>query len=789
MSLVVGELVGYLRMEDGLVRPALARMESAMRHTGQQVTGDADRAGTTAGRGLGDGLTAGAADGGDRAADAAESGFGKIQAAALGVGVAAGAILMEGLGQALEQGQIAGKLGASLGATPAEAKKYGQIAGAMYADAVTEDFQGAADAIAATMSAGLAPPGATNAQLQSIATKVSDLAGTFELDLGQAANAVGQIMKTGLAPDAESAMDVITRGLQVMGPRADDIGDTFNEYSTIFRQMGLSAGDATGIMAQGMQAGARDTDVVADSLKELTLITQGGGKAVDQAFGKIGLSGSKMQTAFSQGGPKAKAALDQIFDGLRKVKDPATRAQLAVTLFGTKAEDMQKALFAIDPSKAVGSLGQIDGAAAKTGNSLRDNAGVQFEQFKRKAMQGIVTVLGAYVIPAFMQVVPVLKQFGGWLQKNSGTVKVVAGVIAGVLFPVLALMGVNATIAGAKVVVAWVTSGAAATVNALKHVAAGARVVASWVLMGLRAAAQALRVVAGWVLSAAAATLNALLQVAAGAMVVASWVLMGVQSLIQAGRMAAAWFIALGPVGWVIAALIGLGLLIWANWDKIKAWTLAAWNWIWDKIKGVTIGIVAAVVTFVVKALAAWDRFKTQAALKIAAFIGYVRGLPGRIGSAVGNLGKLLVGKGRDVVMGLWNGIKGMGGWLRSTLMGWARDLIPGPIAKALGIASPSKLMRDKIGRYIPAGIVAGIEDGSGALDSTMAGLVTPPSLTATGGVTGGSMAGGSRRSGAGGRITLEVTSDGGRVGDALVGLIKENVRIKGGNVDLVLGA
>ncbi|MGY4960371.1 hypothetical protein [Streptomyces sp. 900105245] len=143
-------------------------------------------------------------------------------------------MLMEALGQALEQGKVTARLGAQLGATGPQAARYGHIAGQLYADAVTEDFQGAADAVRATMSAGLVPPGATNAQIRSIATNVSDLSNLMELDLGQAADAAGRMMKTGLAPNAKTALDIITKGVTGLGQRADDVADTFNEYSVIF---------------------------------------------------------------------------------------------------------------------------------------------------------------------------------------------------------------------------------------------------------------------------------------------------------------------------------------------------------------------------------------------------------------------------------------------------------------------------------------------------------------------------------------------------------------------------
>lgn len=718
MALTVGELVGFLRMDARGVDDGVTQARRAMNAAGGQLAGDADRAGGQAGQALGDGITRGAdgrlrnargrfvaagrragdavgdgladgaADGADDAVQEAGSRLDRLKLLAAGAGVAAGGALMMGLTEALDQSRITGRLGAQLGATPAVAQKYGKIAGSLYASAVTEDFQGAADAISATMRSGLLPPGATNSQIESISTKVSDLAGTFELDLGQAANAAGQMLKTGLARNGTEALDVLTRGLQVMGPRADDIADTFNEYSTIFRQMGISATDATGLMSQGLKAGARDTDVVADSLKEFVLITQGGGDEVDAAFKKIGLSGTAMQTAFSKGGPAAKKALDQVFDRLRTIKDPADRSALALTLFGTKAEDTQKALFSLDPSKAAAALGKVGGAADKMGDTLRDNAGTKVEQFKRGLTQGFVNVLGG-------QVIPKLQQFAGWVQRNQGPLTVIGSIILGVVVPALILMGVNATVAGARVVGAWVVSGAAALRGAATQALAAGRVVGAWALMAAR-------------------------------------------SLVSAARMAASWLIALGPVGLIIAAVVGLVALIVANWDTVKRWTAAAWGWVWGKIKAVAIGIKAAVVALAVAVVNGWIRLNARVRAAVASAWNWVRnkissvmtgarnavtGSISRIGNAfvsihvrarnaLAGAGRWLLGAGRSVVTGLWNGIKSMGGWIAGKVKSWARTVIPGPIASALGIASPSRVTTAQ-GRWIARGLVQGLT-GSG---------------------------------------------------------------------------
>lgn len=622
MALTIGELVGFIRFDPSGVDDGASRAEGRMRQLGDDMGNTANTAGQSAGQQLGDGIVRGAdgrlrnasgqfvaagrtigddvgdgvadgaADGGEEAAGGITDALSAIKG--MIIGGAIGAALMEGLGQAMEQGDITSRLGVQLGATSDQAAKYGKIAGSMYSNALTEDFQGAADAIRATMSSGLLPPTATNSQIQSIATNVNDLADTFELDLGQAANAAGQIMKTGLAPNAQTALDVITRGLQVMGPRADDIADTFNEYSTIFRQMGISAADATGIMAQGMKAGARDTDVVADSLKEFVLITQSGGKEVDAAFKTIGLSGKDMQAAFTKGGPEAKKALDQVFDGMRQIKDPSDRASLALTLFGTKSEDMQKALFSIDPSKAVDALGKVDGAAKNMSDSLHSGPTHTIEVFKRTAMQSLVNVMGTYVIPALMKIPAIAQQvgsafqtMGSFISNNKAAFITIGTVITTILLPSLVSMAVSAATSAAATVAAWAASAAGAIATGATYIGVNALIIAGWVRQGAAA-------------------------VAAAARVVAAWVLMGVQSMIRAAQMAAAWIIAMGPVGWIIAAVVGLVALIIANWDTVKQWTLAAWDWIWNKIKAVVGFMVDLFMNFTLPGLiiSHWDTIK-----------------------------------------------------------------------------------------------------------------------------------------------------------------------------------
>lgn len=64
---------------------------------------------------------------------------------------------------------------------------------------------------------------------------------------------------------------------------------------------------------------------------------------------------------------------------------------------------------------------------------------------------------------------------------------------------------------------------------------------------------------------------------------------------------------------------------------------------------------------------------------------------------------------GRNIVHGIWNGITGAAGWLRNKIFGFANNIIGG-FKSAFGIHSPSRRMRDMVGKYIPQGISVGID-------------------------------------------------------------------------------
>lgn len=77
--------------------------------------------------------------------------------------------------------------------------------------------------------------------------------------------------------------------------------------------------------------------------------------------------------------------------------------------------------------------------------------------------------------------------------------------------------------------------------------------------------------------------------------------------------------------------------------------------------------------------------------------------------SGLSGLAWRVMSVGSDIVHGIWSGISGAAGWLMNQISGFANNIVSG-IKGFFGIASPSKVMRDEVGKYLAEGVAVGWE-------------------------------------------------------------------------------
>lgn len=657
----------------------------------------------------------------DQASDEVSKFAENINTAAATIGAGFATALGAGVMASLDVEAAGDKLAAQLGLSPEESARVGKVSGALYANAYGESLEEVNTAVGAVMSSIKGMTDASSADLNAASASALNFAKTFDIDIAQGVQYVGTLINSGLAKDATEGFDLITAASdRVPAHLREDVLESVNSYGTFFNTLGYDGDEAFAMLVDASAKGAEGIDKAGDAIKEFTVLSTDMSTSSQDAYKTIGLDAREMANAILAGGDSAQGATQKIIDGLLSVKDPADRANAAIALFGTPLEDLNVRdipAFLKSLKGASGSMDGFAGAAKRSGDTLNDNASNALQKFKNKAMMDLAAAGGA---------------FATFAMENQAVMEPLAYTLVGLAALVLTVKA------------AMITYSAVSTVVTAAHAVMTAStwtVMANWIRMNAIGLATYGRIAGAAVLSAAttagAWVGSALVSIGtwvaavvrAGAVAVGQFVMMAARAIGWALVMAAQWLIAMGPVGWVIAIIIGLAALIILNWDKIKKYTGMAWDWVWGKIKwiGSAIGGFFMRWNIVSLFLRHWDSIRNGVVNKAVGLVSWIRGLPGRIGSAIGNLNNLLYNKGMDVVRGLWNGIKAMGSWLKDTLIGWARNLIPGPIADALGIGSPSKVMAEVVGRWIPAGVVEGIKSGQGDVDRTMAALVQAP--------------------------------------------------------------
>lgn len=190
------------------------------------------------------------------------------------------------------------------------------------------------------------------------------------------------------------------------------------------------------------------------------------------------------------------------------------------------------------------------------------------------------------------------------------------------------------------------------------------------------------------------------------------------------------------------AAINGVKSAVSSGFNAVKSTVTSAMNAIkaaisaaWNAIKSVVSSQVNAVKTVVSTGFnalkgvvtSAWNAIKGAVQNGIGGVVSLVASLPGKIVSALGNLGSLLYGKGQAIVQGLIAGIRSMAGAVVSAIVG----LLPGPLQKfasKLGIQSPSKVFME-FGQHVGEGFALGVDGTQPRVGKAIDGLVSAPTM------------------------------------------------------------
>ncbi|MFE3196267.1 phage tail tape measure protein [Nocardia sp. NPDC059240] len=375
---------------------AMRGRETASRNTTraaealENATRDAARAASSGGTGR----DAGEAVGGNIASGLGEKLSGMLggKAGIIG-GAVAGAIGLVGLSvpglfaAALQKGMDNQKsldmTQARLGVDDATMAKIGTAAGRAYTSGFGESVGENLDTVRQAIQSGLLDEGASAQETQAVVAQLSTVSSLMGEEIPAVARAAGQAIKTGIAGTATEAFDLFTAAEQNGLNVSEDFLDTITEYGTQFRKLGLSGPEAVGLINQAVKAGARDTDVAADAIKEFSIRVVDGSESTAGAFEELGFKSDDLATKFAAGGTTARAAVGGLLAKIREIEDPVKKNEISLALFGTQFEDLGDALNQMNLDTAVEELGTVGGAADAAMKKLGGGAANSIENAKR----------------------------------------------------------------------------------------------------------------------------------------------------------------------------------------------------------------------------------------------------------------------------------------------------------------------------------------------------------------------------------------------------------------------
>ncbi len=178
---------------------------------------------------------------------------------------------------------------------------------------------------------------------------------------------MNQLVGTGLAPDFQTAADVITAGLQEGNNRGGDMLQTLNQFAPMFSEMGIDASEAMSLFSSGLDAGFRSTSDISRAIDTMNKNITGApaDSPVAEALESIGV---ELPAAGEQVGEDF---FNAVVEGIQKNPEAADVAIEAI--FGGRADKVSEAFGELTLSdEAFDNLeARADEAATAIDDSLR----------------------------------------------------------------------------------------------------------------------------------------------------------------------------------------------------------------------------------------------------------------------------------------------------------------------------------------------------------------------------------------------------------------------------------
>ncbi len=253
-------------------------------------------------------------------------------------------------------------------------------------------------------------------QLKTASEISNKIAMIHEKDVPEVDRSLSSMIKN-FNIDSTRAGDNLAYVFKHAGDQYDDLLDTFNEYSSTFKDMKMTPEQVSAAFVAGTKSGARNFDDMADAVREFNIrrleATDDQVAAFSKALGPA--ETKKMFKGFKEGAYTGQEALYKLAHGLSKIKDESKRAEMATTLIGTKYEDMKQPI--LDMAAAIDEPVKATGELNKQFTDMRNNNPMTPINDAGRKLQGILSEIGTGIIT---NVAPAFEKLNTWMNSKEG---------------------------------------------------------------------------------------------------------------------------------------------------------------------------------------------------------------------------------------------------------------------------------------------------------------------------------------------------------------------------------
>lgn len=242
------------------------------------------------------------------------------------------------LGQAIvefsqDQENALKKTTAYFGETGDAAKQTEQVIKDVYSSGAGDSIDQVAEAVLAVKKN---LDGLSETDLQNLTQQALTLDNLYGIDMNETLRGVNSLMQQ-FGLDSQTAMDYIVNGTQNGLDKTNELGDNLAEYAGKFAQAGYSAEEYFQLLNNGLDGGAYNLDKVNDAINEVTTRLADG--TLGDAIGSYNIETQNLFSAWKKGEATQKEVIDSIVKDIQTTESQQEALNKAATAFGTMAED------------------------------------------------------------------------------------------------------------------------------------------------------------------------------------------------------------------------------------------------------------------------------------------------------------------------------------------------------------------------------------------------------------------------------------------------------------------